>query len=175
MTHLGEGNAYLAAVQDASRRRWRCPQERASWTAAARGALAEGRSGRRNGLVRSNKGMGLSCCGQLRGLVIGVEQDLPLEQGAQDRQQPIADAAQRASMAVPALAQRRVLPAAGWIMLNGDPRPVIEGLMQAIVAGMSPDHDAALAAAAGDRGGPPPTPPSRAISPPPRAPRPPAA
>jgi len=35
-------------------------------------------------------------------------------------------------------------------MLNGDPRPVIEGLMQAIVAGMSPDHDAALAAAAGD-------------------------
>src|SRR5207245_5829872 len=38
------------------------------------------------------------------------------------------------------------------VMLDGAPGPVIEGLMQAIVAGMSPDHDAALAAAAGDRG-----------------------
>src|SRR5262249_42105043 len=90
--------------------------------------------------------------GQLRGLVIGVEQDLPLEQGAQDRQQAVADATQGTPMAVSALAQRRVLPAAGGIMLNGDPCPVIDGFLQALVAGMSPDDDAALAAAAGDRG-----------------------
>ena len=50
-----EGSAVLDAVQDASRRLRRC--QMASWTASVRDALPIGRSGRRNGLERSNKGM----------------------------------------------------------------------------------------------------------------------
>ena len=36
-------------------------------------------------------------------------------------------------------------------MLNGGPRPMIEGVLQPVIAGMPPQHDAALAAAAGHR------------------------
>ena len=50
-----ESSAVLVVVQDASRRLRRCLT--ASWTTSVRGALPIGRSGRRNGRVRSNKGM----------------------------------------------------------------------------------------------------------------------
>ena len=50
------GSAVLAAVEDASRRLRRC-RKRASWTASAPGALPSGRSGRRDGPLRPNKGM----------------------------------------------------------------------------------------------------------------------
>src|SRR6266481_5291820 len=55
-----------------------------SLTAAARGALPGGRSGRRDGRFRSNKGMGTGCsrAGDLANLVGGVEQRLLFEQGA---------------------------------------------------------------------------------------------
>src|SRR6266446_5767919 len=52
---MAESSAVLDAVQDASRRLHRC--QMASWTASARDALPIGRSGRRNGRLRSNKGM----------------------------------------------------------------------------------------------------------------------
>src|ERR1700730_14095018 len=79
----------------------------ASLTGAAGGALPESRSGRRDGRFRSNKGMGggCSCAGGVANLVAGVEQRLPFEQGAGHRQQAVGDGAQRATVAVAALAQ----------------------------------------------------------------------
>jgi hypothetical protein len=55
---------------------------------------ADRQSGRRDGQFRSNKGMraGGSCGGGLRRLVVGVEQGLPLEQGASHRQQAVGGA-----------------------------------------------------------------------------------
>src|SRR6266481_1377707 len=52
---MAESSAVLDAVQDASRLLHRC--QMASWTASARDALPIGRSGRRNGRLRSNKRM----------------------------------------------------------------------------------------------------------------------
>ena len=53
----------------------------ASLTAAARGALPGGRSGRRDGQFRSNKGMGGGCSrAGVPTLVGGVEQSLLFEQ-----------------------------------------------------------------------------------------------
>src|ERR1700730_16482652 len=123
----------------------------ASWTASARGALPIGRSGRRNGRERSNKGMSLPASGDLRGLVIGVVGRLPLERRAQGIEQTIADAAQGSRVAVAALAQRIVASPGGRIVLNGDARPVMDCVLQPFVTGMAADHEALLAAASGHR------------------------
>src|SRR6266568_6601549 len=87
-----ESSAVLVVVQDASRRLRRCLT--ASWTTSARGALPIGRSGRRNGRLRSNQGMRLQDRGHLRGLVVGVIGRLPLVRGAQGIEQTIPDTAQ---------------------------------------------------------------------------------
>src|ERR1700704_1659344 len=142
-----EGSAALAAVQDASRRLRRCrkrhPGQRLR-TALCRAA------GRDEGMAaQSNKGIGRSrrhSC--LRTRIVGIEQRLPLEQRAQDIEQSIADAAQRPGVAVPAAAQLGVALFADRIMLNGGTSPVIDGVLQPRVAGIAPQHDAALAAAA---------------------------
>ena len=80
-----------------------------------------------------------------------IEQILAFEQRAQHVEQAIGNAAQRARMIVAARAQRRIALAADWVVLNGDPGPMIERGLQARVAGMTLDHDATLAAALGDR------------------------
>src|SRR3984893_1810321 len=91
-----------------------------SLTAAARGALPGGRSGRRDGRFRSNKGMGEGCsrAGGLANLVVGVEQRLLFEQGAGHRQQAVGDGAQGAAVAVAALAQRGITAAAARVVLG---------------------------------------------------------
>src|SRR6202035_2231851 len=84
-----ERSAVLDAVQDASRRLRRCLT--ASWTASARDALPIGRSGRRNGRLRSNQGMRLQARSRLRGLAVWVIRRLPRERGAQGIEQTITD------------------------------------------------------------------------------------
>src|SRR5438132_12446924 len=86
----------------------------ASLTAAARGALPGGRSGRRDGRFRSNKGMGggRSRASGVPSLVGGVEQGLLFEQGAGHRQQAVGDGAQGAAVAVAALAEHGITAAA---------------------------------------------------------------
>ena len=97
----------------------------ASLTAAARGALPGGRSGRRDGRFRSNKGMGGGCsrAGGVANLVAGVEQRLLFEQGTGHRQQAVGDGAQGAAVAVAALAQRGIAAAAERIVLGCQARP----------------------------------------------------
>src|SRR5215204_6974752 len=98
--------------------------------------------------------MDLSCGGgHLRRFVIWIEQDLPFQERAENIEQPIGDTAQGPSMAVPAAAQLGIALAADRIMLDGYAAPMINGLLQPLIAGMAPHHDAGLAAAAGHRGG----------------------
>ena len=125
----------------------------ASLTAAARGALPVGGSGRRDGAVRSNKGMpaGGSCGGSLRRLVVGVEQGLPFEQGTSHRQQAVGDRAQGAAVAMATSAQRGIAIAARRVVLGSHARPMIERIIQPLVAGVAAHHDAALTAASGHR------------------------
>src|ERR1700730_3600072 len=89
-------------------------------TAAARGALPRGRSGRRDGGFRSNKGIGGRCsrAGGVLNLVGRVEQRLLFEQGAGYRQQAVGDGAQGAAVAVAALAQRGITAAGRSIALG---------------------------------------------------------
>src|SRR3954452_4842468 len=96
--------------------------------------------------------MASCCCSSLRALVICFEEHLALEQGAKHIEQAITDAAQRPTMAVSSVAQRRISVSTGRIMLDGDACPMIDCIAQSVVAGESPQHDQALAAAASDRG-----------------------
>src|ERR1700744_3670025 len=117
-------SAVLAAVQDASRRPGGCPAGILDSVCARRSA------GRQVGtkewsLLRSNKGMGLSCCGHLQGLVIGIEQDLSLEQSEEDRQQTVGDSAQCPGVTVTSTSQFGVTSFTGRIVLNGTACPVI--------------------------------------------------
>jgi hypothetical protein len=106
-------------------------------TAAARGALPEGRSGGRDGRFRSNKGMGGGCsrAGGVPTLVGGVEQSLLFEQGAGHRQQAVGDGAQGAAVAVAALAQRGITAAAERVVLGCQARPMIERVREPLIAG----------------------------------------
>src|SRR6516165_10519634 len=128
----------------------------ASLTAATRGALPGGRSGRRDGRFRSNKGMaeGYSPTGGVPNLVGGVEQSLLFEQGAGHRQQAVGDGAQGAAMAVAAPAQRGITAAAERVVLGGEARPMLERVLEPLIAGITTDDDAGFAAAAGHRGHP---------------------
>src|SRR4051812_35793291 len=120
----------------------------ASLTAAARGALPEGRSGRRDGRFRSNIGMGGGCsrAGGVANLVAGVEQRLLFEQGAGHRQQAVGDGAQGAAVAVAALAQRRITAAAESVVLGCQARPMIECVREPLIAGITAHDDAGFAA-----------------------------
>jgi len=93
----------------------------ASLTAAARGALPEGRSGRRDGRLRSNKGMMAvsSRGGGLAILVGGIEHVLLLEQSAGYRQQAVGNSAQGATVTVTTSAQLGIAVAAGLVVLSG--------------------------------------------------------
>src|ERR1700680_1327910 len=102
---------------------------------------------------RSNQGMGSGSGGHWRVPVVGIEQRLALEQRAQQVEQAISDAAQGAAMAVTATAQLGVAATADRIMLHVDARPMIDGVLQPLVAGAAADDEALLAAAHGDRGG----------------------
>src|SRR5215211_3616421 len=93
--------------------------------------------------------MDLSCGGgHLRRFVIWIEQDLPLQEHAENIEQPIGDTAQCPSMAVPAAAQFGIALAADRIMLDGHAGPMIDGVLQPRVAGMASHHDAALGSGA---------------------------
>src|SRR5258706_2894039 len=83
-------------------------------------------------------------------------------------EQTIADGAQGARVTVAAPPQRIVTPPGGGIVLNGDARPVMDGVLQPVVAGKAADHKALFAAAPGDRGGACQCPQGVVISPPQR-------
>src|SRR5215472_11267319 len=123
----------------------------ASLTAAARGALPEGRLGQRDGRLRSNKGMGRegSRGDGLPSLMGGIIQGVLLQQGAGDGEQAVGDGAQGAAVAVPATTQCGVAAATGLVMLEGDARPMIERVLQPLVTGIAADDEAGLAAAPG--------------------------
>src|SRR5260370_31021759 len=64
-------------------------------------------------------------------------------------EQTIADGAQGARVTVAAPPQRIVTLPGGGIVLNGDARPVMDGVLQPFVAGKATDHEALFAAAPG--------------------------
>ena len=111
----------------------------ASLTGAARGTLPGGRSERRDGRFRSNKGMrgGCSRAGGVPNLGAGVEQRLLFEQGAGHRQQAVGDVAQGAAVAVAALAQCGITAAAERVVLGSQARPMIERVREPLIAGIT--------------------------------------
>src|SRR5439155_24589397 len=88
-------------------------------------------AGRDEGMVASGrtKESGLQARGHLRGLAIGVVRRLSFERRAQSVEQTIADTAQGARVAVAAPPQRIVTSPGGGIVLNGDARPVMDGVL----------------------------------------------
>src|SRR5947209_1851476 len=124
----------------------------ASWTTSVRGALPIGRSGRRNGRLRSNKGMRFTDRQSPARFGNWAIRRLSIERRAQGIEQTIPDTAQGPRVTVAAAPQRIVTSPGGGIVLNGDARPVMDGVLQPFVAGKTTDHEALFAAAPGDRG-----------------------
>src|ERR1700676_764974 len=93
-------------------------------------------------------------CGRrlLHRLVVGIVERLALERGAQHIEQSVADPAQSPRMTVSTPAQFGITRFARWVVLGGDAGPMIDGILQTLVAGVTSQHDALLAAAPGDRG-----------------------
>ena len=54
-------------------------------------------------------------------------------------------------MTMATAAKRGVFRAAPRIVLHGDARPMVHSIGEPVMAGLSPDHDAALAGPLGDR------------------------
>ena len=67
---------------------------------------------------------------------------LTLERRTQGREQAIADGTQSACMAMASLSQGIVASSGGGIVLDGDARPVMDGVLQPPVAGEAADHEA---------------------------------
>ena len=99
-------------------------------------------------------------------LVVRIERHLPFKHGAGNIEQAISNATQRPSMPITPAPQLGVALAADRIMLSGDTRPTIDRILQPFIAGISPDHDVLLAAAASDRGDTLQSPQGMVISPP---------
>src|SRR5262245_30761392 len=108
-------------------------------TGAARGTLPAGRSKRRDGRFRSNKGMrrGCSRAGGVPNLVAGVEQRLLFEQRAGHRQQAVGDVAQGAAVAATALAQCGIIAAAESVVLGCPARPMRGRVREPFIAGIT--------------------------------------
>ena len=133
----------LATVQDASRRLGRCrkrhPGRRLlAWRSADR------QVGTKGCRLWSNKGMGFR-----RPPVVGsgssrIERCLALQQRAEEIEQAIAEAASGRGTGRPF----GITTFADRVMLHGDAGPLIEDVAQPVVAGVSPQHDAGLSAAA---------------------------
>ena len=73
--------------------------------------------------------------------MVWVEHRSPVQQDAGDPEQPIGDAAQRATVRVSTRPERLVADAAFGVMLHGDPRPVEHGLAQPGLGGVAHDTD----------------------------------
>jgi hypothetical protein len=72
------------------------------------------------------------------------------EHRAGDVEEAVADLTEAAAVAVTTASQFGVLCAAARIALHGDAHPMVEGAGEAVLAGLSPDDDAALAGPLGD-------------------------
>src|SRR3954454_19739071 len=101
-------------------------------------------------VLRSQTGSdsgGLACPpGALR-----IVQAAAAQHGASGFQQPVADRAQRPAMTVACFAQGLIARLAGGVALDRDTAPVIDCVAQTLAAGLTHQHDAALAAAPGHR------------------------
>ncbi len=76
-----------------------------------------------------------------------------MQQGAGEKEQAIADASQGPTVAVAATSELGVFGSAARVMLHGDARPMVDRLLQPLVAGQAMQGDAGLAAAARHRSG----------------------
>ncbi len=85
------------------------------------------------------------------GRVIGIEEGLPLEERASDREQTVTHGSQRPAMAMTTPTQLDIAALADRVALAGNASPVIDRVSQPPVAGITPHHAAALAAAEGHR------------------------
>ena len=80
----------------------------------------------------------------------GIEGGAGFEHGAGNVEQAVGDRSEGAGVAVTSASQGGVFGAACWVVLNGSACPMVHGVGQAAVAGVSPDDHAALAGALGD-------------------------
>ena len=81
----------------------------------------------------------------------GIEGGSGFEHGAGDVEEAVGDRSQGAAMAVTSASEGGVFGAASGIVLNGDARPMVHGVGEPVMAGLSSDDDAALARPLGDR------------------------
>ena len=84
----------------------------------------------------------------------GIEHGLLVEHRASHCEQPVGNAAQGTPVAVTALAQFGIATAAERIVLDSNPRPVIDRAAQSHMASLAHDDDTALATALGHWGDP---------------------
>jgi hypothetical protein len=75
---------------------------------------------------------------------LGFVERAAREHGHEDGDGSIHDSAQGASVFVSALAEAIIVLATAWVDLDADPRPVIDGVAQAGVAGLAHADDGFL-------------------------------
>ena len=80
----------------------------------------------------------------LPGLMGGIRQGVLLKQGAGDGEQAVGDRAQGAAVAVPQTTQCGIAAATELVVLDGDARPMIERVLQPLVAGIAAEDEAGL-------------------------------
>ena len=80
-----------------------------------------------------------------------VEGGAGFEHGTGDVEESVGDRAERLAMAMTSASQFGVFGAAARIVLHGDTGPMVDGVGEAVVAGLSSDDDAALSGPLGDR------------------------
>ena len=111
------------------------------------------KAGRDEGMVACGRTKGCSrrgTVGQAR-LVLRIEEDLMVEQRAGERQQSIGEAPQGVAMAVPLAPELGIARTTDRLDLGRDARPVIDGVLQSLVARISSNHEEELATALGYR------------------------
>ena len=84
---------------------------------------------------------GARLCGVRERSALGVEQDLAFQHGAGDAEQPVADAAEGARMAVPEGPQGGVFRLADGVAMSRHCGPVADSVLQAVVSGQPADDD----------------------------------
>ena len=79
-------------------------------------------------------------CGEFMSWVILIKNLLVCEHRASHFEESVSDAAQRPCVAVAPGTQSGVFVFADWVMLDRDPSPVVDGVLQTMIDGTTAHH-----------------------------------
>ena len=92
-------------------------------------------------------------CGEFMSWVILIKNLLVCEHRASHFEESVSDAAQRPCVAVAPGTQSGVFVFADWVMLDRDPSPVVDGVLQTMIHGTTAHHAMHLTGPSCHRGG----------------------